>query len=88
MDDYARTISLIRSNIPMQHLIYIGTKPDWEESLKEPEKYANWIVMQKDDAVWRKIYDDEKLRGRLYTYFTKVYTSPDILIFKRQNKAL
>jgi len=83
IDDYARTISIVRSDIPMQKIIYIGNKPYWEESLREPEKYAKWIVMQKDDEVWTNIYENPKVRGRLYKYFSKAYTSPEILIFKR-----
>ncbi|MBI1862875.1 hypothetical protein HYS00_02030 [Candidatus Microgenomates bacterium] len=83
MDDYARTMSLLRSNIPMQESIYIGNKPFWDESLREPEKYATWIVMQKDDTVWNSIYDDPLKQGRLFKYFNKAYTSPEILIFKR-----
>ncbi len=83
MDDYARTISVVRSGIPMQQIIYVGNKPYWEESLKQPEKYARWIVMQKNDAVWNAVYEKAEIQGELYKYFQKVYTSPDILIFKR-----
>lgn len=83
MDDYARTLSVIKSGIPMQQVIYVGNKPYWEESLIAPEKYATWIVMQKDDAVWTNIYDRPDIQGRLFKYFQKVYTSPDILVFKR-----
>lgn len=88
IDDYARSISIARSNIPMQDIIYVGNKPYWDESMREPEKYATWIVMQKDDSVWTKIYDDPAIQGRLYTYFNKVYTSPDILIFKKKSANL
>lgn len=83
LDDYARTISIIRTGIPMQDIIYVGNKPYWEISLKEPEKYATWVVMQKDDTVWDSIYDNPATQARLYKYFQKVYTSPTILIFKR-----
>lgn len=83
VDDYARTMSIIRSGIPMQDVIYIGTKPYWEVSLVAPERYARWIIMQKNDEVWKAIYDKPDVRGRLYKYFQKVYTSPNILIFKR-----
>lgn len=83
MDDYARTISVVRSGIPMQNIIYIGNQEYWTESFVEPEKYATWIVMQRDDSVWTGIYDDPHNQGRLFKYFQKVYTSPDILIFKR-----
>lgn len=83
LDDYSRTVSIIRSGIPMKNVIYIGNKPYWEISLQTPEKYAKWIVMQKDDAVWKNIYSTTEQQSRLYKYYTKVYTSPDILIFER-----
>lgn len=83
MDDYARTLSVVKSGIPMQNMIYIGNKPYWEESLVAPEKYATWIIAQKDDAVWKSVIDDQATQDRLYKYFVKVYTSPNILIFKR-----
>lgn len=84
IDDYARSISIVRSTIPMQDIIYIGNKPYWDESLVEPEKYAKWIVMQKSDSVWSALIDNQATQGRLYKYFNKVYTSPEILIFKRK----
>jgi hypothetical protein len=83
LDDYTRTMSILRSNIPMQNVIYIGNKPYWEESFYQPEKYARWIVTQKDDAVWKNIFNNKIIEGRLYKYFNKVYTSPEILIFRR-----
>lgn len=83
VDDYARTLSIIRSGIPMQNIIYVGNKPYWEESLTAPERYARWIIMQKNDDVWKAIYDKPNVRGRLFKYFQKAYTSPQILIFRR-----
>jgi len=83
LDDYARTLSVIQTHIPMQNVIYVGTTPYWEDSFKEPEKYAIWIIMQKDDTVWRRLYDQPEMRDRLYKFFNKVYTSEEILIFKR-----
>lgn len=85
MDDYKRTLSLIRTPIPMQAIIYIGTKPYWEESLIAPEKYARWIIIQRDDELWNRIYQDPYLNGRLYKYFSKAYTSDEILIFRRND---
>lgn len=83
VDDYARTLSIIRSGIPMQNIIYIGNKPYWEESLVAPERYARWIIMQKNDDVWKSIYDKPEVQGRLFKHFQKTYTSPQILIFRR-----
>ena len=87
VDDYARTMSIIRSGIPMDKVIYIGNRGYWDDSLKAPEKYARWIVMQKNDMLWKQLYDDLGMRGRVYKYFEKAYTSPDILVFKRTDKA-
>ena len=83
LDDYARAISIIRTNIPMENIIYVGNKPYWDESLREPEKYARWIVMQRSDAVWENLNDRPEINARLFKYFNKVYTSEDILIFRR-----
>ena len=83
IDDYARSLSIIKSGIPMQDEIYIGTKPYWSQSLEQPEKYARWIIMQKNDAVWTALYKNKIKRAELYKYFNKVYTSNTILIFKR-----
>lgn len=83
MDDFARTFSVVRSTIPMQQIIYIGNKPYWEESLIEPERYAKWVVMQENDTIWTEINNRPERRDRLYKYFQRVYTSPNILIFKR-----
>lgn len=83
VDDFARTLSIVRSSIPMDKVIYVGNKPYWPESLKEPEKHATWILMQENDQLWNAILKDPAIEGRLYKYFQKVYTSPQILIFKR-----
>lgn len=85
LDDYARTLSIIKSGLPIEKVIYVGNKPYWQESLKKPEKYATWVILQKGDAVWSALYDNPIERGRLFKYFRKEYTSPEILIFKRNN---
>lgn len=83
LDDYSRLVSIIRAGIPMQDVIYIGNKPYWEQSLAAPERYAKWIIIQKDDTIWKNIYEPPAMQGRLFKYFAKVYTSPEILIFER-----
>jgi hypothetical protein len=83
VDDFARTLSIIRSGLPMEKVIYIGNKPYWEETLQAPEKYVRWLIMQDGDAVWQTLYEDDTMRGRVYAHFEKTYTSPKILIFKQ-----
>ncbi|MBL8031643.1 MAG: glycosyltransferase family 39 protein [Candidatus Doudnabacteria bacterium] len=85
LDDYARAMSVIRTPVPMKNFIYIGNKPYWEESLQTPEKWATWIIMQKNDAVWRALFDDPYKQGQLYKYYVKQYTSEEILIFRRND---
>lgn len=84
-DDYARMISIVRTKVSMRDVIYIGNKPYWEQSLVEPQRYARWVIIQPNDALWKGIYEHPEIQGRLYKYFNKVYTSQDILIFKRMD---
>ena len=83
VDDFSRVVSIIRSDIAMENVIYIGNKPYWEESLQNPEKHATWVIIHKNDTLWRNIFEPEQAQDHLYKHFTKVYTSPEILIFKR-----
>lgn len=86
MDDFSRSTSVVRSGIPMRNIIYIGNKPYWQESLTNPENIVRWIIMQKSDEIWKSLYENPDKQDHLYKYFEKVYTSPDILIFKRNNE--
>lgn len=83
LDDYSRTLSIIKSGLPIDKVIYIGNKPYWDDSLKKPQKYVIWIILQKNDAVWKALFATPQEQGNLYKYFVKAYTSPTILIFKR-----
>jgi len=83
MDDFARTVSIVRSGVPMQNMIYVGNKPYWEESLVTPQKHARWVILQKGDTVWRTFYETGEKQDYLYSYYRKVYTSEEILIFQR-----
>jgi hypothetical protein len=83
LDDYARTMSIIGSGVPMQDIVYVGSHAYWDEALVAPERKMRWIVMQKGDVVWTTLYDDPKMQGDVYKYFKKVYTSDTILIFER-----
>jgi len=82
-DDFSRAISIVHTPIDMKDVIYIGNKPYWEESLREPEKYARWIIMQENDPIWKSVWEDPDIQARLFAYFAKVYTSSEVLIFKR-----
>ncbi len=85
LDDYARTLSITGSGLPIQKVIYIGNKPYWQNALNHPEKYVTWVVLQKNDAVWSALYTSPVKQAELYKYYVKAYTSPSILIFKRHS---
>ena len=70
----------------MENIIYLGNKPYWELALRNPEKYARWVIMQRDDIIWRSIYDDAAKQKDLYKHYEKAYTSPTALIFKRMKQ--
>lgn len=82
-DDFSRAISIVRSPVRMEDVIYVGTKPYWEESLREPEKYARWIIMQEHDPIWKNVWENLETQSRLFGHFNKVYTSDEVLIFKK-----
>ncbi len=86
-DDFSRAISIVHSPIEMKDVIYIGNKPYWEESLKEPEKYARWIIIQEHDPIWKNVWEDADTRARLFAYFQRVYTSSEVMIFRRTEDA-
>ena len=83
LDDYARTISIIKSNIPLQNVIYVGNHPYWEKALKDPQQHVTWVVLQKNDTVWNYLFLTKTQQNNLYKYYQKVYTSPTVIIFKR-----
>ncbi len=41
-------IELFENGIDLKNYITEGTRNYWSESLKDPSKYANWIILQKD----------------------------------------
>lgn len=81
MDDYRRPISPVVSGIPMQNFINVGTKPYWEESLDNPAKHAEWIIIQKSDtdAFWRELTNKSILEDS----FSVVFRSGNIWIYKK-----
>lgn len=85
MDDYARTISVIRSGIPMNSVIYIGNKPYWEQALTEPESFVTWIILQESDAIGQALFRESWQQEKLYKFYTKTYESPEVTIFRRNS---
>lgn len=84
MDDYRRPISLVNSKIPMQNFIGVGNKPYWQESLDNPTKHAQWIIIQKadTDVVWTQM----KNKQILDDHFVNVFRSGNIWIYKQREQ--
>jgi hypothetical protein len=83
VDDYVRPISLIRTGVPLENFIYVGNKPYWNDALKQPQDVVRWVIMSKDDSVWQALYADQAAQANLFKYYNKVYTSDQILVFRR-----
>ncbi|GEM_PF-790491 len=84
IDDYARRISIVRTKIPMQNIIYVGNRGYWEESMVHPEKYASLIVMQEGDDIWKELHENPVVWQRVLEFFDTVYKSQGVSIFKRK----
>lgn len=83
VDDYVRPISLLRSGVPLDRFIYVGNKPYWNDSLKNPQDLVRWVIMSKNDTVWQALYTNPAGRADLFKYYNKVYTSDQYLVFRR-----
>jgi hypothetical protein len=82
IDDYARAISIIRSNIPMQKIIYVGNKPYWQNSIRNAKSNVTWIIMQKGDTVWNTLWATPQEQSTLLKNYTEVFSAEDIVILK------
>lgn len=72
---------MMQFNLPYKTYIHEGTQHFWKDSLKNPHKYATWIVMEKyekRDPVTRELGEKIKLNKR----YKLVYDKNNILIYK------
>jgi mannan endo-1,4-beta-mannosidase len=83
MDDYRRPISPVSSGVPMRNFISVGNKPYWQESLDNPTKYAEWVILQKadTDSVWTGL----KNKQILDDYYLSVYRTGNIWVYKKRD---
>lgn len=58
-DDYHRAVNAIDINIPMNRIIYVGSHPYWDTVLEDPSSIARYIIMQPDDALWKKFHNND-----------------------------
>ena len=84
MDDYRRPVGPVESGIPMNSFIGVGNKPYWQESLDNPGKHAQWVILQQanTDAVWTGF--SPQSRDILADHFIPVFRSGEIIVYKRR----
>lgn len=78
---YYGAMDIMNINVPLNVLIYEGSGKYWKDSLVQPDKHANWVVLRKSekDPAW------VALRGNkiFQTKFKEVYSSGDSAIYKK-----
>lgn len=77
-DDFSRSANPVSLGIPMNRIIYVGSHPYWEKTLAEPNDYARWVIIRKDDAL------DRAFSGRpsFSADYTAVYSQADTTLYK------
>ena len=73
------------SDLPMKEFIYEGTRRYWTESLENPVKYAEWIVMADGesvslDGVGEKLYGSEIIEKN----YQQVFFEKPLMVFKKK----
>lgn len=80
-DDFARSANPISLNVPLNKMIYVGAHPYWEEMLEHPNEYARWLIVRKDDVLYKK-FNDTKVLSNDYEVITK---DKDVTLYKCVN---
>lgn len=70
---------LFRSGLPLKQFITEGAQKYWNESLEEPTKYAEWIIMHKGDLVDKRVRNNKLFLNN----FKLVYHDEFSYIYKK-----
>lgn len=73
------------TGLPYKNFIYEGSRDYWKDSLKNPAKYASWVVFDeelKDDALTKYLKDSKVLLEK----FNLVYNDKSLKIYKIKGK--
>ena len=80
---------MFQTGFAYNNFIYEGSRKYWVTSLNDPEKYASWVIYDKNqrgDAVGQYLTKDA--RGQLRTNFTLMYDRDGFLIYRRIQKIM
>lgn len=74
-----------RSDVELNQIIHEGVSKKWPQALKNPHKYADWIVMGSDanngDPVKQALIDTHQ--NSFLTHYQKIYSNNQATIYKR-----
>jgi hypothetical protein len=71
---------IFSSGLPMKKFIHEGTGEYWEQAIKDPDRWARWIIMRttdENDQTWRLVRDTEGFKR-----YRKVHSYPFADIFE------
>jgi hypothetical protein len=86
MESFGNDIMQYSSGIPLRNIIYEGSYRMWEEALKNPQDWAEWVVMRDQagdlsiDKVWEAHHDNPTF----HEFFELAYQNASITIYHRR----
>lgn len=82
-DDYLRPISLTKSGIEMKNFVYVGDKPIYQNAIKNPQNYVDYVYIGKGDDIWKNLYMNQDSKNKLNKYFHSVLVTPEYVLYKK-----
>lgn len=85
ISDLKHGSTMLKLGVPYKTYIHEGANKYWLESIKHPQKYASWVVMDtwlSDDQVTKYLKDSPELK----LYFNRVYENDGMYIYKIKTK--
>lgn len=70
------------SGLPLNHFITEGSQKYWNGALKDPQKYAQFIIMHEGDIVYQKMHNNPKFEKNYQLVFEGKFSD----VYKRKEK--
>ena len=65
------------AGLPLKLYVWEGTRNYWDSALLEPSKIVTWIIIYKNDVIYKSFLNTGKLNN-----YIKVYASDDTIIYR------
>lgn len=85
VDEFSRSLSVIKSGLPIESIVYVGVMPLWEQALLNPAEYVEWIVVREGDALWQNFFENNEGKERLTSRFDKVFEDEKTQVFRKKS---